>query len=129
MKMGLVTYNVLTLKQSGRRMDGWMDGMDGWMSFKILVPRLHVPAGAFFLWKKTFPEKMYFLKKTKNQVYEKIRFCSKNHTRRSGMKFRVDPSAERLKLIWNRTSYDQKTFYVELQLILVFNEFSSTVKL
>ena len=60
MKMGLVTYNVLTLKQSGRRMDdgwdgwmdewmdGWMDGLDGWMFFKILVPRLHVPAGAFF---------------------------------------------------------------------------------
>ena len=33
---------------------GWdgMDGMDGWMVgrmfFKIIVPRLHVPAGAFF---------------------------------------------------------------------------------
>ena len=31
-----------------RQTDGWMDGMDGWMFFKILVPRLHVPAGAFF---------------------------------------------------------------------------------
>ena len=68
MKMGLVTYNVLTLKQSGRRMDGWMDGMDGWMFFKILVPRLHVPAGAsFFYEKKHFLEKNVFSKESKNQ--------------------------------------------------------------
>ena len=57
---------------------------------------------------------------------KKYYFALQNHTRRSGMKFRVDPSAERLKLIWNRTSYDQKTFYVELQLLLVCNEFFST---
>ena len=82
-----------------RQTDGWMGWMDGWMFFKILVPRLHVPAGAFFLRKKTFPEKMYFQKNRKIDFYEKILFCSKNHTRRSGMKFRVDPSAERLKLI------------------------------
>ena len=107
----------------------WMDGLD-WMrvSLKFLFRGCTCPQGFFFA-KKTFPEKMYFLKNRKIDFYEKILFCSKNHTRRSGMKFRVDPSAERLKLIWNRTSYDQKTFYVELQLLLVFNEFSSTEKL
>ena len=72
MKMGLVTYNVLTLKQSGRRMDGWMDGMDGWMFFKILVPRLHVPAGAFFCEKRHFLKKVYFLENRKIDFYEKI---------------------------------------------------------
>ena len=30
---------------------------------------------------------------------KKCCFCFKNHTRRSGMKFHVDPSAERLKLL------------------------------
>ena len=51
------------------RMDEWMGWMDGWMFFKIIVPRLHVPAGAFFLRKKTFPEKMYFLKNQKKKRF------------------------------------------------------------
>ena len=82
-----------------RQTDGWMDGMDGWMFFKILVPRLHVPAGAFFCEKRHFLKQIYFQKNRKIIFYEKLLFCSKNHTRRSGIKFRVDPSAERLKLI------------------------------
>ena len=77
MKMGLVTYNVLTLKQSCRRMDGWMDGMDGWMFFKILVPRLHVPAGAFFCEERHFLKKVYFLKNQIFDFYEKYYFVKK----------------------------------------------------
>ena len=43
-----------------------LDRLDGWMGldesfFKIIVPRLHVPAGAFFMRKSTFPEKMICL--------------------------------------------------------------------
>ena len=80
-------------------MNGWDGWMDGWMFFKILVPRLHVPAGAFFFCEKRhFLKKVYFLKSRENIFYEKLLFCFKNHTRRSGMKSRVDPSAERLKL-------------------------------
>ena len=41
--------DIETVRQTDGWMDGWMDGMDGWMFFKILVPRLHVPAGAFSL--------------------------------------------------------------------------------
>ena len=77
MKMGLVTYNVLTLKQSGRRMDGWMDGMDGWMFFKILVPRLHVPAGAFFCEKRHFLKKCIFKKIEKSIFMKKYDFALK----------------------------------------------------
>ena len=57
----------------------WMTGWD-WMGldgsfFKIIVPRLHVPA--VFFAKKTLPEKMYFLKKNKNHFYKKIVFALK----------------------------------------------------
>ena len=65
---------------------------------KYLVVALHARRG-LFCEKRHFLEKVYFLENRKIYFYEKILFCSKNHTRRSGMKFRVDPSAERLKLI------------------------------
>ena len=94
-------------------MNGWMGWM-GWMdgcSLKSLCRGCTCPQGPFFCEKRHFLKKSVFLKNWKIDFYEKILlFCSKNHTRRSGMKFRVDPSAERLKLIWNRTSYDQKHF-------------------
>ena len=85
-----------------RQTDGWMDGWMGWMdgcSLKFLFRGCTCPQGPFFCEKRHFLEKVYFLKNRKINFYEKILFCYKNHTRRSGMKFRVDPSAERLKLI------------------------------
>ena len=38
---------------------------------------------------------------------------SKNHTRRSAIKFCVDPIFVGSELIGNRTSYDQNTFYIK----------------
>ena len=46
---------------------------------------------------------------------------STNHTRRSATKFRVDPSAERLKLIWNRISHDQNTFMITYVVCVMFD--------
>ena len=93
-------------------MDG-MDGMDGWMFFKIIVPRLHVPAGAFFCEKRQFLKKVYFLENRKTDLYEKILFCSKNHNRRSGIRFCVHPISVFSELVGNPTSYDQNTFYMK----------------
>ena len=64
-------------------------------------------AGNVRFWEKNDFQKMtlFFWKNIK------IIF-SKNHTRRSAIKFCVDPIFVGSELIGNRTSYDQNTFYM-----------------
>ena len=77
-------------------------------------------AGNVRFWEKNDFQKMtlFFL----NII---IIIFSKNHTRRSAIKFCVDPIFVGSELIGNRTSYDQNTFYIKHDISAVKNYISA----
>ena len=80
----------------------------------FLYRKTHVPVGyvarrgLFFMRNNIFPKKVIFeINQKKNRL--------KNGPIRSGIKFCIDPIFVASELIWNRTSYDQNTFYEKIE--------------